>query len=62
MHYEKLTENRKRFVNQLIPLIESTFDREIDEKERIKTISIDASWGMGKTLLKEKMDVRVTFL
>lgn len=53
MYYEKLTENRKRFVNQLIPFIESTFDRDIDEEERIKTISIDASWGMGKTLLKD---------
>ncbi|WP_298065301.1 P-loop NTPase fold protein [uncultured Cetobacterium sp.] len=53
MYYKKLTENRKRFVNQLIPLIESTFDRESDEEERIKTISIDASWGMGKTLLKD---------
>lgn len=53
MYYEKLTENRKRFVDQLMPLIESTFDREIDEEERIKTISIDASWGMGKTLLKD---------
>ncbi|WP_052194006.1 P-loop NTPase fold protein [Cetobacterium sp. ZOR0034] len=53
MHYEKLTKNRKIFVNQLIPLIESTFDRDINEEERIKTISIDASWGMGKTLLKD---------
>lgn len=53
MHYEKLTENRKRFVNQLIPLIESTFDRDTNKEERIKTISIDASWGMGKTLLKD---------
>ena len=53
MYYEKLTENRKRFVDQLMPLIESTFDREIEEEERIKTISIDASWGMGKTLLKD---------
>ncbi|MGL5777139.1 KAP family P-loop NTPase fold protein [Cetobacterium sp.] len=53
MYYEKLTENRKRFVNHLIPLIDSTFDREIHEEERIKTISIDASWGMGKTLLKD---------
>lgn len=53
MYYEKLTENRKRFVNQLMPLIESTFDRDINEEERIKTISIDASWGMGKTLLKD---------
>lgn len=53
MYYEKLTENRKRFVDQLMPLIESTFDRDIDEEERIKTISIDASWGMGKTLLKD---------
>ncbi len=53
MYYEKLTENRKRFVDQLMPLIESTFDRDINEEERIKTISIDASWGMGKTLLKD---------
>lgn len=53
MYYEKLTENRKRFVDQLMPLIESTFDRDIGEEERIKTISIDAPWGMGKTLLKD---------
>lgn len=53
MYYEKLTENRKRFVDQLMPLIESTFDRDINGEERIKTISIDASWGMGKTLLKD---------
>ena len=53
MYYEKLTESRRRFVDQLIPLVESTFDRSTDEGERIKTISIDASWGMGKTLLKD---------
>lgn len=60
MYYEKLTENRKRFVDQLMPLIESTFDREIDEEERIKTISIDASWGMGKTLLKDVLVEKLT--
>ena len=59
MYYEKLTENRKRFVDQLMPLIESTFDREVDE-ERIKTISIDASWGMGKTLLKDVLVEKLT--
>lgn len=60
MYYEKLTENRKRFVDQLMPLIESTFDREIEEEERIKTISIDASWGMGKTLLKDVLVEKLT--
>lgn len=60
MYYEKLTENRKRFVDQLMPLIESTFDRDINEEERIKTISIDASWGMGKTLLKDVLVEKLT--
>lgn len=55
MFYEKLTENRKRFVNQLIPMIESTFGEQSDKNKIIKTISINASWGMGKTLLKDAL-------
>lgn len=55
MYYEKLTENRQRFVNQLIPMIESTFGEQSDKNKIIKTISINASWGMGKSLLKDAL-------
>ncbi|MFK4784815.1 P-loop NTPase fold protein [Fusobacterium sp. MFO224] len=52
MHYEKLTENRKIFINQLLQLVNSTFGDQ-SENKRIKTISIDAPWGMGKSLIKD---------
>lgn len=52
MAYETLTRNRQIFVNQLLQLIDSTFGDQTENK-KIKTISIDASWGMGKSLLKD---------
>lgn len=49
MSYNKLVESRKNFLEQLYNLCKYQLTESLEGEERIRTISIDASWGMGKT-------------
>lgn len=51
---DKLTDNRKRFLVNLYELIKSEV-RETSN-ERISTIAIDSSWGMGKTYFAQALE------
>lgn len=51
---DKLTDNRKMFLENLYKLIKNELQSE--DKERINTIAIDSSWGMGKTYFAEVLE------
>ncbi len=51
---DKLTDNRKMFLENLYKLIKNELQSE--DKERINTVAIDSSWGMGKTYFAEALE------
>ncbi|WP_051251837.1 KAP family P-loop NTPase fold protein [Psychrilyobacter atlanticus] len=64
--FNKLTSERKNFLEQLYSLISLEFEDqkgniEKDEYEKIRTISINATWGMGKSLFAEALEEYIIY-
>lgn len=75
-HYNKLTKNRKAFIEQLYNLINTQFEEQkklkglnpleiIEELENnsdyIQRIFIDAPWGMGKTYFAKSLEELISY-